>query len=382
MGSELKMNEKIRIIQSVGTLGVGGNEIFVMNFFRHIDKKKFQVDFVIYDDSRMDFYDEVISAGSKVYICKSNAKNKYLNTLIKILKTKKILKNNKYDIIHCHSCSFLGLFRGCVAGHFTKNIKVISHSHNPGMPTNKFVDTFIRKVFKYYLSKIIDLGFACSDIAGESKYTEKFIESKKFAIINNAIDVNKFLFDKGIRKQMRDKYDIDNEFVIGNIGRMEFQKNQEFLLKVFAEVKRINTTAKLLIIGEGSLKNELMEYAINEKIDKDVMFIGKVDDCEKYYNMMDVFVLTSRYEGFPFVMVESQVNGLPAIVSSVITKSVDIFKNVEFVSLEKNEKKWAERILNSKKRIDYSNNYKSKCKSYDLKYQTRELEKFYVELLN
>lgn len=376
------MSKKIRILQSVGTLGVGGNEIFVMNLFRSIDKEKFQVDFVIYDDSRMDYYEEIIKSGSKVYICKSNASNKYLDTLIKIFKTRKILKNNKYDIIHCHSCSFLGIFRGAVAGRFTNNIKVISHSHNPGMPTKNLIDTIIRKIFKNYLSRIVDLGFACSDLAAESKYTDNFMRTKKFIIVNNAIEVKKFLFNEEIRKEMRHKYKINDEFVIGNIGRLEFQKNQKLLLKIFAEIKKKNNLSKLIIIGEGSLENELKIYARDKGIYNDVIFTGKVNNCEKYYNMMDVFVLTSRYEGFPFVMVESQINRLPAVVSSVITESVNIFENVNFIPLENSIKEWANIILSSDKRIDYSEDYKSKCKEYDLEYQTKEIEKIYMELLN
>ena len=85
------------------------------------------------------------------------------------------------------------------------------------------------------------------------------------------------------------------------------------MLKVFVEIKK-NNLAKLIIIGEGTLESQLKNYCKNKGIDKDVIFTGKVDDCEKYYNMMDVFVLTSKYEGFPFVMVESQINRLPSVV--------------------------------------------------------------------
>lgn len=375
------MNGKIKILQSVGTLGIGGNEIFVMNFFRNIDKEKFQMDFIIYDDSRMDFYDEIISAGSKVYICKSNIKNKYLNTLSQIIKARRVLIKNKYDIIHCHSCSFLGIFKGVIAGKLSKDIKIISHSHNPGISKNTWIDKITRKLFKSYLSNIVDLGFACSDIAGESKYTTNFMQSKRFKIAKNAIEVNKFLFKKDVRKEMRKKYKIDDELIIGNIGRLEKQKNQQFLLNVFMEIKKKECSAKLLIIGEGSLEENLKRYAIENGMDKDVIFVGKVSDSEKYYNMMDIFVLTSIYEGFPFVMVESQINGLPAVVSTAITKNVNILGNVKFVPLERTQEQWAEIILENKNRFDNVCNCKKICKEYDLNYQARELESYYLNLM-
>ena len=376
------MNKKIRILQSLGTLGIGGNEIFVMNFFRHIDKSKFQVDFVIYDDSKMNFYDEIIAAGSKVYVCKSNSNNKYIDTLIKTIKVKKILLKNKYNIIHCHSCSFLGIFRGAIAGYLVKNVKVISHSHNPGMPKNTWIDNFIRDMFKKYLSKIVDLGFACSDVAAESKYTNKLMKSSKFAMINNAIDVNKFLFNKDIRRDMRRKYNINDEFVIGTIGRLEEQKNHKFLLKVFSEIRKQKSLVKLVIVGDGSLHSELKKYAIDNGFEKDVIFVGKVYESNVYYQMIDVFVLTSLYEGFPFVMVEAQANGVPIVISSTITKSVDISGNVKFVSLENSEREWANIILNSNKARLSLDECKNNCKEYDLEYQSKELEKYYSRLAN
>lgn len=374
--------KKIRILQSVGSLGMGGNEIFVMNLFRNIDKDRFQVDFVIYDDSRMDFYDEIINGGSKVYICKSKIHNQYLKTISNIINVRRILKENKYDVIHCHSCSFLGIFRGAIAGSLVKNIKVISHSHNPGMPKNNILDNFIRRVFKKYLSRITDLGFACSDGAAESKYTKKFIKSSKFKIINNAIDIDRYLYNTKDRKMMRKKYGIEDKFVIGNIGRLEQQKNHEFLLKVFYEIRKKRKDSKLIIVGEGKLEDKLKKYVAKNNMESDVIFIGKVKDSSKYYQMMDVFVMTSIYEGFPFVMVESQVNGLPAVLSSVITQDVNISGNVKFLDLDSDLKVWADEILDTFRDERDITFYKNACKEYDLAYQANLLEDYYKKLTN
>ena len=378
MNEEIK---KIRILQSLDSLKIGGNEVFVMNFFRHIDKKKFQIDFIIYDDSEMEFYDEIITAGSTVYVCKSNNHNRYLDILVKIIKVRKILIKNKYDIIHCHGCSFMGIFRGAIAGHFVGNVKIISHSHNSGILKNTLFDKTARYLLKQYLSKIVDLGFACSDIAAKNKYTDEFMKTEKFSIINNSIDINKFLFDIDIRKEMRNKYKINDEVVIGNIGRLEEQKNQKFLLKIFFEIKKRNISAKLIIIGEGVLNDKLQKYAAENGIENDVIFTGNVSNSNNYYQMMDIFVLTSIYEGFPFVMVEAQVNGLSAVVSSNITKSVNISGDVKFMALEENEEKWADIILKSKRKCNDNLDYKKSFRNYDLEYQVRTLENFYTRLL-
>lgn len=373
--------KKIRILQSLDSLGIGGNEVFVMNFFRHIDKKRFQIDFIIYNDSAMDFYDEIIASGSTVYVCKSNNHNRYLDILVKIIKVRKILIKNKYNIIHCHGCSFMGIFRGAIAGHFAWNVKVISHSHNSGILKNTLLDKIARILLKKYLSKIVDLGFACSDIAAKNKYTDEFMKTEKFSIINNSIDINKFLFNKDIRKEMRNKYKINDEIIIGNIGRLEEQKNQKFLLKIFLEIKKRSIPAKLIIVGDGVLNDNLHKYAFENGIENDVIFTGKVSDSNNYYQMMDIFVLTSIYEGFPFVMVEAQVNGLSAVVSSNITKSVNISGDVKFMPLEENEEEWADIILKSKRKWNDNLNCKNIFRNYDLEYQARTLENYYTTLL-
>ena len=124
------MKDKIKVLQSLISFGVGGNQIFVMNFFRHFNKDKFQIDFVIYDDTAMEFYEEVVKAGSRVFVCKSKYKNKYLRLFDQMGQVSNILKQNHYDIVHSHSCSFVGILKGAIPGFFSKVTKVISNAHN------------------------------------------------------------------------------------------------------------------------------------------------------------------------------------------------------------------------------------------------------------
>ena len=132
---------------------------------------------------------------------------------------------------------------------------------------------------------------------------------------------------------------------------------------------------------ESNEDNDLKEYTVKNKIENDVIFTGKVLDSNNYYQMMDVFVLTSIYEGFPFVMVEAQANGLPAVVSNTISKTVNISGDVEFICLDKNEKEWADVILEKKRKYYENDVYKHICREYDLKYKVKSLEKYYEELI-
>lgn len=371
------MEEKIKVLQSVISLGIGGNEMFVMNFFRNIDKEKFQIDFLIYDDKKTVFYKEVVESGSKVYIINNRYNNKILNFISQICQVRKVLKETDYNIIHCHSCSFIGIFRAAIPGFLNRNIKVISHSHNPGMPKNNKLDNIIRNISKWILSHIVDMGFSCSDLAGESKYTSKFINSDKYKIIHNAINVKKYCYNEKDRIEIRQKCLIEDKVIIGNVGRLSYQKNQGFLLELFKSLLKKKNNVVLMIIGGGELEDELKNKADELQIKDNVIFTGSINDVSKYYSAMDVFVMPSIYEGLPFTAIEAQVNGLKCVISDKVTKMVDVTGDTKFISLSESYDTWVDAIIESSEERSDSEKVANVVKDYDLKKETIRLEQLY-----
>ena len=375
--------KKIKVLQSMDTLGVGGVEIFVMNMFRNIDCDKFQFDFLIYDESKKEFYDEVIQKGSTVHYCKKKYTNKFLEFLWEIRQINRILDKTDYDIIHCHSCSLFGILRAAIPARRHKHMKVISHAHNPGMSTGTFFDTLSRKALKSILSHTVDYGLTCSDVAGESKYTKKFRETPRYRMINNAIDTQRYVQDVRARNEIRERLKIDDgAFVVGNIGRLEKQKNQFYLIDIFEKIHDKNTNSVLLIVGGGSLEAQLRKKAADKGLTDYIIFTGVQKSAEIFYQAMDCFVLPSIYEGFPFVLVEAQVNGLNCFISDVITKTANISGGVNFISLSASADEWADEILKlGQKRMDKEQIEKVKS-AVELKNVVNELESVYTEALD
>lgn len=374
---------KIKVLQSVGSLGLGGNEIFVMNFFRNINKDEFQFDFLVYDKTHLDFYEEICVAGSRVFFCNKKFENKYLQSISEIIQVHKILRNNHYDIIHCHSCSLLGILRAVIPAYFNGKINIISHAHNPGIPKGTIFDKISRGIMKYVISKMVDIGCTCSDVAGKSKYTKKLINSNRYRCINNAIVTEKYLANIEKRILIRNELEIDDEsFVIGNIGRLEEQKNQSYLIDVFAEIYKLNKNSRLLIVGGGSLFEELSKKVTDEGLDGKVIFAGSKNDATIYYQAMDCFVMTSYYEGFPFVMVEAQVNGLRCVVSDSITRAVNISGGVEFVSLQGSINDWTQAIQKLKNNRLTESGKNEVIEKYEITNEVKNLEQLYKKVIN
>lgn len=366
--------KKIKVLQCVNSLGIGGNVIFVMNYFREINKERFQVDFLIFDGTRLNFLQEVEDAGSKVFICPEKYNKNLLNQMRFV---SYILRHHHYDVVHCHNCGFKGLLRGTVPAKLDGIKTVISHSHNVGAPKHTLLDDMARQILKCVLCWSVDYGLACSDVAGESKYTRKFMASNRYGIIRNATSVDKFVFNEVTRKSIREHLNIKDEIVIGNVGRLSAQKNQKHLLDIVGCLLQENKNVTLLMVGGGELEHELKEKAEKMGISHKVHFTGMVENANEYYSAMDVFVMPSLYEGLPFTAVEAQVNGLKCVMADTVTTMANISGDVKFLPLNAPVAVWAEKILEQAVHRSDVEQTEKVLKEYNLKLEVKRLETYY-----
>lgn len=368
--------KKKKILMTATSMGIGGTETFVTNVLKCIDLDKFQIDFYIYDGSRMEHANEVAARNGKIFVSPVNNEGNFI-TIREVLSLKRFLKTHYYDIVHCNECSFIGLLKGTIAAKLNRNSIVISHSHNTGQPKKTFTDQFLRFLFKVILEWSIDYGFSCSDLAGESKYTKRFMESEKYIVIHNAINTKKYVFNKIYRMEIRKKYNLrENDFVVGNVGRLAEAKNQAFLLDIMAALLK-KKKAYLMIVGGGELKQLLKEKAQKLGILENVIFVGASQEAEKYYSAMDLLVMPSLFEGFPYTAVEAQANGLKCIMSDEITKMVNISGDVEFIGLSESVDIWVDTILKmegTRSEIEKTNIV---LRDYELQNEIKRLERIY-----
>ena len=198
-------------------------------------------------------------------------------------------------------------------------------------------------------------------------------------IINNAIDTEAYQYNKEKRKEIREKLDIIAEnFVLGNVGRLEHEKNHSFLLGIFKSILSRKPEAVLLLIGDGSNRRSLERKAEELGIKSNVIFLGPCTCAADYYQAMDCFVLPSHYEGFPFVLVEAQVNGLRCIVSENMTRAVNISGGVIFKSLKESADKWAEDIVEFGSRRMDKKEVEKVIEKYELRSEVLKFERLYT----
>ena len=284
------LDEKIIVAHIMGKWNGGGVESVVMNYYRNIDRNKIQFHFLCDEDSTDIPYEEIEKLGGKVIVIPPYQKLfKYQKELYRIF------KENNYKIVHSH-INALSVFPLRIA----KKAKIpvrIAHSHSTS--NKKEWKKNILKIILRPLSKLYANNyFACTEYAGKWLFGKKVVERKELNVINNAIDLKKFEFNENTRKALREELGIkEDTLIIGHVGRFMKQKNHEFLIEVFNEVYKKNQNTLLILIGQGPLLSEIKQKAINLNIEDKIKFIGQVTNVEKYYNIMDVFLFPSIYEG-------------------------------------------------------------------------------------
>lgn len=361
----------IRVLHFVSSIGRNGVMNFLMNYYKRLDKSKIRFDFVYYFDTENSFEKEIIENGGKIYkIEKPSFKKSFREQY------KRIIKNNSYKIVHCHPI-YLFFFIGKIS---KKNgVKhIIQHSHSSKY-SNNFISSVRNKLLMVLFNKRITDFAACSEDA-LNLFPQKVKKQKKYTILTNAIEINKFIFNEENRKQIRKEFNISNKTkVIGHVGRFTPEKNHSVLLKIFQEYNKKNNDSILFLIGDGDTKESMVDFAKKLKISDKVIFAGVRNDVEKILSAFDFFIFPSIYEGLGIVAIEAQANGLfticsqgipdDAIVSNIAIKT-DINDTKNIVSLiEKNE------IYNRK------NMYKEISDSgFNIDLQKEKLEEFYLSL--
>lgn len=327
----------IRVLQVVNRMGFGGIETFIMNIYRNIDRSKFQFDFAVHSKEKGEYDDEIRNMGGKIYYFSSrrdNIYNYYKNW-------NDFLKNNasKYNAIHMHVSSVTTLLPIKLAKKYNIKNRIV-HAHSTSQP-GKLHDFLIKINIKNLEKYTTDL-IACSTEAGRYVF-----ENKKYSILTNGVDLKKYSYNINERNIMRNKLKIKDDIVFVHIGRFVKLKNHMFLLKIFKEINKLQPNSKLLLIGDGELRENFLQNLKGLEIEDKVLLMGNINNVCQILQGCDIFIMPSIYEGLPIACIEAQASGLKCFLSDTISKETDITGLVKFISLDLNEKEWSRLIINN-----------------------------------
>lgn len=348
-----------RILCIVGGMNAGGAETFLMKIYRRLDKTKYQMDFAVAENGIYD--DEIISNGGKIYIITPKSEGLLKN----FSDIQRIVKKEKYDKvlrISQNSLSALELFAAKLGGAKTRAFR----SSNSNTVSGSKRDLVIHRLFRWMPLVFANVKFAPSTEAAEYMFGKGCITKGRATLLHNALDTSVFFYDLEKREKIRKEFDMEEQYVVGHVGRFNQQKNHEFLIEIFNEIHIKNPKSKLLLVGKGELEENIREKIKQLKLEESVIFTGIRNDIPDLLSAMDVFVFPSFYEGMPNTVIEAQATGLPCIIADTITKEANITGLVKYCSLNKNADYWAKETINILKnnRCDMSQVFKKN--GYDI----------------
>lgn len=355
-------------ILTVTTSGLGireGISTVILDYYSNFDPKTYQLEIVAWNDSDEELLQEFRNIGVNIRVLPSRkeAVVKYIHAFVNLIRTE------NYDALYIHGSSsimtmelMLARFSGC-------SIRVV-HSHNTTCD-HKMVDKLLRPFFYHSYTTAL----ACGMDAGKWLYG-----NHEFHIIKNGRDIDKYKFNAAIRETVRRELGLkNNTLAVGHVGYFNYQKNQEFLLKVLKELLNTTPNVKMFLVGDGPTRTDIMDKARIGGLADNICFTGSISNVPDMLQAMDIMVLPSLFEGLPLVSIEWQIAGLPCILSDCVTRECAYMDSVKFLPL--NEEKWAEEILNigmvSRKEDDHLIVQKTKDAGYSLKDSAEELQRYF-----
>lgn len=233
----------------------------------------------------------------------------------------------------------------------------IVHMHNGGMPSRVITQVFSKLNWNSCLSLSTD-KWACSRVAGDFLFG-----NRGYTVVPNMVDPGKVSFSAEKRAAIRSRYGIEDALVIGSVGRLEDQKNYQFLVKVLQGLTDTGVDSVLLLVGEGSKRSELKSLADSANVGNRVIFAGSQSDVQGFYSSFDIAAYPSLYEGLSLAIIEAQFNGLPCILSDTISPETIISNNVAVLSIE-SPGEWSRVVL--RLRRDGQSLIESKASCFDI----------------
>ncbi len=346
-----------RLLCIITALDAGGAETFLMKIYRGLTEE-YRLDFVVFRPNGV-YEKEVRSFGGKIY-CIPNHSTHPLMSLFSIYS---IVKENKYRYVLKLSDTPIGVFDVLAAklgGASHISVRSCNAASDMGVIKN-FVCRLLRPLFNHFADKKV----APSELAGRFTFGNNEYNKGNVELLHNGVDLHLFSFSCDKRRTIRSQFNLQNRYVVGNVGRFMSQKNHHFLLVVFKCVLQIRPDAILMMVGNGEKEEEIKQAVTEMEIADKVIFAGLQKDVTAFYSAMDVYVHTAFYEGMPNAVIEAQASGLPCIISDTITREANITGLVDYLPLG-NPELWARKILSKSEtsRIDQQASFLNK--GYDI----------------
>lgn len=333
----------IRVLQFFSTLNNGGAENRMMDVYRCIDSEVVSFDFAVLHSGKHFFDDEVKEKGSEKYILPDPRVGLLKNYRALV----KFFKEHSFQAVHTHVSWYGGvvLMAAKQAG-----VKIrIAHARDSVIPDRSWKERLVCDIGKVLIGLSATQRIAISKEAAENIFGKRVVKKGSYLFVPNAIDQKKYIvLEEDERNALREKLGIpiDKKAYV-TVANLRKQKNHMFLLDIAKALKDKGDNFILYLIGEGNLRSDIEKKISELNLTDNVILMGSRGDVPEILCAFDGMIFPSLFEGLGGVILESQLVGVPAIVSDAIPRVVDVgIEMVEYLSLNEDTSVWADVIIN------------------------------------
>lgn len=362
----------IRVLQMIGSLGLGGSQSMIMNIYCNIDRSKIQFDFVLSHTGpgHEYFVEEAKSLGARIF--ETPTFNGLNSALIRRTWDKFFTEHPEYKVMHIHLTSFASVYIPVAKKH---GVKVIVHSHSISSGGG------LMGAYKDYLQRPLrdqaDVLMACSADAAVWLYGRDVFQRDNYVFLPNAVELDKFAPNDALREQYRRELGLEGKYVVGHVGRFFEPKNHPFLIKVFAKLLEKRPDAHLLLVGDGENRTKAAEQISSLGIESAVTMTGNRNDVAGLMQAMDIFAFPSLWEGLPVTLVEAQAAGLPCIISDRISKDTDLTPLIKRLPIDSADE-WAQELSREHEHMLVTEEVRRS--GFDIKGSVQKISEIYTTL--
>jgi glycosyltransferase involved in cell wall biosynthesis len=371
--------EPIRVLQVCGEpFAGGGQESYLMNMYRHIDRERVQFDFYTpFENRAIAMQREIESLGGHLWASGfpfGEDNREYFRRGLSAF-----LAGRRYPIVHIHSGSIYALATGARLARQSGAERVIVHSHCGGFDNLRYrvARLWTRQTFLTYPTHY----FACSHLAARWKFPPSVIRTGNYTVLKNAVDTAALRYDPTLRQATRLQLGLGDKPTVGHVGRFALQKNHRFLIEIFHALTELEPDAQLVLAGEGDLVDEVLEQIDKLGLEDRVHYLGPRRDIPALMNAFDVLLLPSFFEGLPVVGVEAQAAGLPVITSTGVTRELPIDELSTYLPLTDTAMQWARVVQRALATPRRDTSEEMVRRGYDVETAARVMQQMYEEMM-
>lgn len=320
----------IKVLHIMGCSDAGGISSVVLNYYRHMDRTKIHFDIGLTIPTVGQNGKALQELGCRIHFLplKSEGLPVFCSAL------EKLLREEAYDAVHVHESETC-----YVALWVAKKLGIrcrIAHSHtsSPYEGLKGELRRLSGCVLNYHYATCV---IGCGKLAGERVFGKWNMRRPKAMVLPNAVDTEKFAYDRQIRREIRQELGLEEKYVIGMVGRLSEEKNPGYLVERMPELLERIPHAVLVMAGNGPEEDTIRQRIRCLGLEGKVLLLGRRGDVHRLYQGFDVFVLPSYTEGFPVAAVEAMASGLPVLMSDAITRELEFYSEAQYLPLAEPE---------------------------------------------